>query len=149
MGEILFGTASWTDPTLIKCGRFYPPGANTAEARLRYYSTQFPMVEVDSTYYGLPLQATSGLWVRRTPDNFTFNIKSFRLFTKHPTPLMVIPKDIRSEFPESLMQKKRVYYHDSPKELTAELWRRFEEALLPLDNAGKLGTILFQFPGVI
>jgi uncharacterized protein YecE (DUF72 family) len=27
-----------------------------------------------------------------------------------------------------------------------ELWKRFEQALLPLDSAGKLGVVLFQFP---
>ncbi|MGZ5266274.1 MAG: DUF72 domain-containing protein, partial [Caldimonas sp.] len=48
---ILVGTASWTDKTLIACGRFYPPGAKTAEARLRFYASQFPIVEVDSSYY--------------------------------------------------------------------------------------------------
>ena len=38
MGEILVGTASWTDATLIKCGRFYPRGCSSAEARLRHYA---------------------------------------------------------------------------------------------------------------
>ena len=33
-----------------------------------------------------------------------------------------------------------------PGELKKELWRRFQEALLPLDSAGKLGLVLFQFP---
>jgi len=31
---IKVGTASWTDPTLIKSKRFYPPGCACAEARL-------------------------------------------------------------------------------------------------------------------
>jgi uncharacterized protein YecE (DUF72 family) len=51
--SILVGTASWTDKTLIDCGRFTE--AKTPEARLRYYSSIFPLVEVDSTsYYGIP-----------------------------------------------------------------------------------------------
>jgi hypothetical protein len=37
------GTASWTDPTLIASKRFYPPGCTSAEARLRFYATQFPL----------------------------------------------------------------------------------------------------------
>jgi len=36
MGEILIGTCSWTDPTLIESGRFYPTWARSAEARLQY-----------------------------------------------------------------------------------------------------------------
>ena len=31
---ILVGTTSWTDKTLIDCGRFYPRGCTSAEARL-------------------------------------------------------------------------------------------------------------------
>jgi len=45
-GDILVGTASWTEPTLLKSGRFYPPDARTPEQRLRHYASQFPVVEV-------------------------------------------------------------------------------------------------------
>ena len=67
MGNILIGSASWTDKTLIGCGRFYPKEARSAEARLRYYATQFPMVEVDSSYYGMPTPVNAQLWAERTP----------------------------------------------------------------------------------
>jgi len=146
MGEILVGTCSWTDRTLIECGRFYPAGARSAEGRLRYYASQFPVVEVDSSYYALPAESTSGLWVGRTPDEFVFDVKAFRLFTRHPTPPASLPGDIRAALPAHLKAKKSLYYRDLPAELTAEVWRRFERALLPLDSAGKLGVVLFQFP---
>ena len=55
--EIRVGTASWTDPTITKGGVFYPRGVSSSEDRLRYYATQFPTVEVDSTYYSLPERA--------------------------------------------------------------------------------------------
>ena len=48
-GVVRTGTASWTDPTMTARGVFYPEGATTAEDRLRYYATRFPVVEVDST----------------------------------------------------------------------------------------------------
>jgi uncharacterized protein YecE (DUF72 family) len=48
VGDIRVGTASWTDKTLLASG-WYPADATSAEARLRYYATQFPVVEVDST----------------------------------------------------------------------------------------------------
>jgi uncharacterized protein YecE (DUF72 family) len=51
--NILVGTASWTEPTLIKSGRFYPPEAKSPEDRLRFYADQFPVVEVDSSFYAL------------------------------------------------------------------------------------------------
>ena len=58
MGQIRVGTASWTDRTLIESG-WYPPEANNAEKRLRYYARQFPLVEVDATYYALPAEQTA------------------------------------------------------------------------------------------
>lgn len=146
MGEILVGTCSWTDPTLIESRRFYPDWARTAEERLQYYSSRFPIVEVDSTYYALPNQKTSGLWVERTGDRFLFDIKTFRLFTQHPTPYQALPKDIRQSLPGELEEKTNLYFRDLPSEITNELWKRFEQALLPLDSAGKLGVVLFQFP---
>ena len=63
MTKLLPGTASWTDKPLIEGGRFYPPEAKSAEARLRYYATQFPLVEVDAPYYGLPTVAQAERWV--------------------------------------------------------------------------------------
>src|SRR5689334_20527811 len=50
---ILVGTSSWTDKTLIESGKFYPPTATTPEDRLRFYASQFPIVEIDSSYYGI------------------------------------------------------------------------------------------------
>lgn len=146
MGEIRIGISSWTEPTLIAGGHFYPPGVHSAEARLRYYASQFPIVEVDSSYYGLPAETTSGLWVERTPGGFIFDIKAFRLFTLHPTSPAVLPRDIRQSLPSALKDRKSLYFRDLPQEAAGELWKRFEDALLPLDSAGKLGTVLFQFP---
>ncbi len=146
MGDILVGTCSWTDPTLIESGRFYPGWARSAEVRLRYYASQFPIVEVDSTYYALPSERTSGLWARRTGDSFIFDVKAFRLFTRHPTPLDSLPKDIRQALPKEIAGRSSLYYRDLPSDLLDEVWRRFERALLPLDSSGKLGVVLFQFP---
>jgi len=146
MGNILIGTCSWTDPTLIESGRFYPDWARSAEARLQYYASQFGLVEVDSSYYALPSEKTSRLWVERTGGKFIFDIKAFRLFTQHPTPLSALPKDVREVLPLNIKGKVSLYQRNMPVELVNELWSRFERALLPLDSAGKLGVVLFQFP---
>jgi len=37
-------------------GVFYPGGVTKPEARLRHYASRFPMVEVDSTYYAIPVR---------------------------------------------------------------------------------------------
>ena len=80
-GNVLLGTCSWTDKTLIKCHRFYPSWANTAEAKLRYHASQFPTVEVDSSYYSLPTKRNYMLWVARAPDSFMFQISPARVFS--------------------------------------------------------------------
>ena len=54
MGDILVGTASWADKSLLDSRLFYPKQANTAEARLGYYATHFSLVEVDSSHYAMP-----------------------------------------------------------------------------------------------
>ncbi len=144
MGEILIGTCSWTDRTLIESGCFYPIWARSAEVRLRYYASQFGLVEVDSSYYALPSEKTGRLWVERTGEKFIFDVKAFRLFTQHPTPVAALPGDIRQALPLGI--RANIYQRDMPTELVSELWSRFERALLPLDSAGKLGVVLCQFP---
>ncbi len=144
-GRILVGTCSWTDKTLIDCNCFYPPEAKSPEARLRFYASRFPIVEVDSPYYGLPTDVTAAAWAERTPADFTFDVKAFRLLTQHPTPPETLPKDLKEAL-GPLAGKKRLYYRDFPQPVLGEVWKRFADALLPLDSAGKLGTILFQFP---
>ncbi|MFN2488180.1 MAG: DUF72 domain-containing protein [Actinomycetota bacterium] len=139
MGEVLVGTASWTDRSLIKSG-WYPKGADSSEERLRYYASRFPLVEVDSTYYFPPTAKNSELWVRRTPADFTFNIKAFSLLTQHPTKRDAL-KDL--ELPEG---KKSIYIGDLDAAVVDEVWDRFMVALEPLQRAGKLGALLFQFP---
>jgi uncharacterized protein YecE (DUF72 family) len=81
VSRTLVGTASWTDPTLVRDGHFYPPEAKSAEARLRFYADQFPIVEVDSTYYFPPSEKNAVRWIDRTPKDFTFNIKAYFLPT--------------------------------------------------------------------
>jgi uncharacterized protein YecE (DUF72 family) len=145
--RILVGTASWTDKSLIGCGRFYPKEASSAEARLRYYASQFPMVEVDSSYYAMPSASNAQLWVERTPADFVFNVKAFRLFTGHQTSPTVLPKDIQIALAAvpALSAKKVFYYREVPAEIRDELWRRFLGALAPLQHAGKLKAVHFQY----
>jgi uncharacterized protein YecE (DUF72 family) len=143
MGQIRVGTASWTDRTLIASG-WYPPEADTPEKRLRFYARQFPLVEVDATYYALPAEQTAQAWAERTPAGFTFNVKAFSLFTQHPTPVRALPADLREA--ASASGKDRVYLKDVDPAVADQAWDRFLTALEPLHSAGKLGAILLQFP---
>lgn len=140
VGEIRVGTASWTDKTLLDSG-WYPSDATTPADRLSYYASQFPLVEVDATYYSPPSERTAQLWAGRTPSAFTFNVKAFSLLTHHPTKLNSIHKDLRPD-----IDKRNVYQRDLEPRVIEQVWERFLEALRPLHDAGKLGAVLLQFP---
>jgi uncharacterized protein YecE (DUF72 family) len=140
MGKIRVGTASWTDRTLLVSG-WYPEGVNTPEKRLAYYAQQFPLVEVDSTYYAPPAEQTAKLWVERTPSGFMFNVKAFSMLTGHPTKVSALYKDLRPE-----TEKENIYPKDLSPQAYEEVWSRFLSALDPLVEAKKLGVLLFQFP---
>jgi len=139
MGDVLVGTASWTDKSLVKSG-WYPKSSSSAEARLRFYSSHFPLVEVDSSYYFLPSEKNSELWVKRTPTPFTFNVKAFSLLTQHPTKPGAL-KDFVGE-----TDGKNIYIGDLDSATIERVWDAFLSALGPLQGAGKLGLLLFQFP---
>jgi uncharacterized protein YecE (DUF72 family) len=147
MGQIRVGTAGWTDRSLIASG-WYPAQARTPEQRLRYYASQFPLAEVDATYYALPSEQNARAWAERTPAGFTFDIKAFSLFTQHPTPVRALPADLREAAAPA--GKDRVYLKDVDVAVAEAAWDRFVSALEPLRGpelqAQKLGAILFQFP---
>ena len=143
---VRIGTAGWTDPTLVSAGTFYPASAKSAEDRLRFYATQFPLVEVDSTYYALPARRSAELWVERTPADFIFDVKAYALLTGHATEVSRLPKDLREALPAALSARKRISAEEAPAGLMAEATRRFLDALEPLHSAGKLGAVLLQFP---
>ena len=145
-GRILVGTASWTDPTMTAAGVFYPTGADSAEERLAYYASTFPVVEVDATYYALPAERTAQLWVDRTPPDFTFDIKAHALMTGQGTETKRLPKAIREALPDELKAKTRIYTKDLPDELHDEVWSIFRDGLAPLAERGQLGSILLQYP---
>jgi uncharacterized protein YecE (DUF72 family) len=144
-GNVRIGLCSWSDPSLIKSKAFYPRGTGTPEGRLRFYAQNFPVVEVDSSFYAMPDPANSVRWVERTPPNFRFNIKAFRLLTGHQTPPKVFPPDIAAALPALKARKRNHYYDDLPDEILDEIWRRFIDAIAPLKQAGKLLAVHFQF----
>ncbi|MFF0012979.1 DUF72 domain-containing protein [Streptomyces sp. NPDC005374] len=120
--RILVGTCSWTDPALVRSG-WYPRGRRDAEGRLRHYAERFPVVEVDGTFYALPGERNSRLWVERTPPEFVFDVKAYAPLTGHPV--------------------KQAALRDTD---LGEVWRLFAAGIEPLREAGRLGGVLFQFP---
>lgn len=143
-GLILTGTCSWTEKTLVASGEFYPREVRTAEARLRYYTSHFPTVEVDSAYYAIPARQTTALWAARTPEDFVFHIKAYGGLTGHGIDPKTLSHEARELLPARERTERQVYIRDpSLRKIVAGL---FAEALRPLRDAGKLGIVICQFP---
>jgi uncharacterized protein YecE (DUF72 family) len=118
--SVLVGTCNWADHE-----EFYPAElehGRRAQEKLGWYARFFPIVEVDSSFYGIPKVATTERWAAETPDRFVFNVKAFRTLTGHG-----LPGDRRAR-------------------ASVEQIEEFEAALRPLREAGKLGAIHYQFP---
>ena len=64
VGTAGFSYADWRGP-------FYPDGLPQS-AMLEYYAGRFPAVELDYTYYRMPMARTMEAMARRTPDGFEF-----------------------------------------------------------------------------
>lgn len=140
MGVIRVGTSSWADQMLLRSG-WYPRSARTPAARLGHYASRFGVVEVDTSYYAIPTPEVAEGWAAATPAGFTFDVKAFRLFTGHPTPVSVLPRDLRPTG-----SRRQVHRRDLPDGTYDELWARFHAALAPLAATGRLGAVLVQFP---
>jgi len=143
-GNILVGTCSWADRTLLGSG-WYPKGLSDPSGRLKFYSGQFRTVEVDSTFYAIPDEATVYNWAARTPPDFRFNIKVFGLFTFHAVDYGSLPSWLRKELPLP-HGSGRLKFSEIPRSLRMELWRYFEQAIKPLHQMGRMGYLLFQLP---
>lgn len=97
----------------------YPQGVRNRD-KLSVYASHFPIVEIDSSFYAILPQKNYETWVKDTPDLFRFIVKPHQALTGHQ----------RGE-----IQVER-----------SELFHQFEESIQPLVEAGKLLTLLFQFP---
>ena len=143
---VLTGSCSWTDKTLVEEADWYPQRTMSPEERLRYYASQFPLTEIDSTYYAPPAERQVALWAERTPDGFRFDVKAYSLLTGHPTRPKSLWRDLREGLSAEDAEKRNIYPKHLGPEAMDEAWRRFEAALRPMHGAGKLGAVLFQYP---
>lgn len=131
---------------MTKPGVFYPRGVSSAEQRLAYYASTFPIVEIDATYYALPTAPVAEAWLKRTPPSFRFDAKANALMTGHPSETARLTPDIRGLLPAELRSKPRLYAKDLPAEIRDHVWQSFIAGLEPLWANGKLAAVMLQYP---
>ncbi|HZQ58408.1 MAG TPA: DUF72 domain-containing protein [Acidimicrobiales bacterium] len=78
MARLLVGTSGWQYRSWRD--RFYPPKL-PSRRWLEYYSHEFPVVELNTTFYGLPAIASVARWAEQTPEGFCFAAKMSRYLT--------------------------------------------------------------------
>lgn len=145
--QVYAGTCSWADPNFVKEGKFYPRGVRSdPQARLQFYATVFPVVEIDATYHALQPADRAAKWVSWTPDQFVFNMKAFALMTGHETNPKRLPPEILPLVPEHLRDPEEVSAAQLPEEIVTACWDYFAAFVDVFRKAGKLGHVLFQFP---
>ncbi len=143
MGDVIVGTCSWTDKTMVE--RWYPRGVSSAEARLRYYAARFDTVELDSAFYAIPKREWAEAWAHRTPPGFTFHVKAYGMLTGHEVEAAALHPELRDAGHDfSLTRRGRV--RDPEPRMVEHAAELFLEALEPLAAAGKLGGVLLQYP---
>ena len=139
--SIRVGTASWSEPEFVKAG-WYPPGLPAGQ-RLGFYSERFDMVELNSSFYAIPLAGMCERWVAETPKEFLFDVKCHRLLSRHATQADALPQDLREA--AELTDRGNVILTPA---LEDEVAGRFLDGIAPVERAGKLGALLLQMtPG--
>ena len=76
--KLHIGTSGWSYQHWA--GVFYPEHVKPAHY-LEYYITKFDCVELNSSFYHLPVPATINGWIKRTPETFRFCPKLSRFIT--------------------------------------------------------------------
>lgn len=143
--RILVGTSGYSFKDWK--GTFYPERMSSSEM-LGFYASQFPMVEVNFTYYRMPSARITQGMERKTPDGFEFVVKLNRGMT-HSNPI------IGSYVPDSVQDsgdpRHRSNYTRSA-ETSSAAWSlkraiaEFKEGISPFVDSGKLRCVLAQFP---
>jgi uncharacterized protein YecE (DUF72 family) len=121
---------------------WYPPDVTTPAARLRYYASRFDTVEADAPFYAIPDRRVVENWAKRTPPGFVFHVKAFGMMTQHAVDERALHPELR-EYPHEVERGRVKRPSQEMVDLAFDL---FLEAIEPLEEAGKLGGILMQFP---
>lgn len=135
-GEILVGTASWSDPGFVE--HWYPKKMSAGD-RLGWYAQHFDLVEVNSTFYSVPEPRMVERWCAVTPDQFTFDVKLHQLFSFHSTPVKLLPPGLQKRVKTDAKGKVK-----PTPETQQALLKIFMATTAIFRAAKKMGVLLLQ-----
>ena len=140
------GTTSWADRSLVHDGNFYPRKTMTAAARLAFYCQVFSVAEITTTYRFPPTPELAQQWAERSPDGFVFDVRAWSLLSGNPTLPDSLWADLHDEVRPQARDRRRLYPGHLSDAALDECWRRFNHALRPLQQAGRLGLVVVGYP---
>ncbi|WP_088006521.1 DUF72 domain-containing protein [Indiicoccus explosivorum] len=112
---IYTGLTGWGDHPDV-----YSPESKKTD-KLKDYSTHFPIVELDSTFYAVQPERNIRKWLGETPEQFQFVVKAYQGMTGH--------------------QRGKI-----PFDSREDMFQAFRLSMGPMQEAGKLAMILLQYP---
>lgn len=112
------------------------PEAYQDKSRLTYYASLFNSLEVNSTFYKLPMSRTFEKWAQEVTDDFQFSVKLLKDIT-HAKGLMYDPDDISKfiNFADHLGEKKGCLLIQFPASITAHHIHDIESILQHIEDA--------------
>jgi uncharacterized protein YecE (DUF72 family) len=144
--RLLAGASSWADRSLVRDGSFYPSRSLSAAQRLAHYASRLPLAEVATTYRFPPTPDVSRRWVNMTPPGFTLDVRAWSLLSGAPTWPESLWTDLQGYVRPSRREGTKLYRSRLPASVVEECWERFNHAVRPLAEAGRLGAVIVRFP---
>jgi uncharacterized protein YecE (DUF72 family) len=144
--RVLAGSSSWADRSLVRDGSFYPSRSLSASQRLLHYTSRLPLTEVATTYRFPPTPDVAKRWVASTPAGFTMDVRAWSLLCGAPTWPESLWADLQGLVRPSRRDGAKLYRNHLPSAVLEECWDRFNHAVRPLAEAGRLGAVVVRFP---
>ncbi len=142
----LAGSSSWADRSLVRDGTFYPSRSLSAAQRLAHYASRLPLAEVATTYRFPPTPEVAQRWASAAPAGFTIDVRAWSLLCGAPAWPESLWADLQGYVRPSRRDTAKLYRQRLPAAVVDECWERFNHALRPLVEAGKLGVVIVRFP---
>lgn len=133
-GSFYCGTSNIVLPVSNKS--FFPPEFKDS-SRLNYYSSLLNSLEVNSSFYKLPMARTVEKWAADVPDDFRFTFKLSKSIT-HAKELLYDPADVQKfmEVADRAGNKKGCILVQFPGSIKASLFHKVRQLLDDLSNKG-------------